>query len=699
MLKLSLLLILLSHSAYSMLLGWVESPGYPSGYLPHASLNWSRCAPKGHTLSIRLIHLDLEDSQDCENDAVKVSLNGNLISVLCGKREFEELQSTVNPLLVSSPGGCLSLSFHSDYSNIKRHTGFRGFYTVQDFNECEDDPENGCTQFCHNFIGGYHCSCRHGYHLDTDKHTCTVSCSEDLSGLNQGDISSPSWPGSYAENANCRYNLSVEPQLQLELHFSEVFDVEQSPDGQCIDALRIETPSGTLGPFCGHTPPPSPLLTHSHQVKIYFTSDGFGTNKGFSFHFKTRGKVCPAVVTSNSTVTPQKPEYHPGQTVTVTCDLGHAVNNQGTQTLSSEYVTTCLSTGIWVPEHPCEPLNCGLPDIPEDGILQLVGSDNSNTQYKDKIQFNCSSNYYMLEGDDTYTCSASGEWVSGGGETHMPKCTPVCGMPEKRSSSAGRILGGEAAVLGEIPWQLLIKEPSRGGASLINDRWAVTAAHVVEGVEETSLQLYGGLVRGRATNDRSSGVVVIDSEKIIIHPGYTKGLSPESRTSFDNDIALIRFASRVNFGPNLLPICLPEVNRGLEENEQGTISGWGLTEGNNRLVTSRVLKYAHIGVYSLNKCQDTPYSPTGTRMSFTDNMFCAGAEGKDSCQKDSGGPFVSPMLSSGSGPHYLIGIVSWGPPCAESIKRGREEQFKGYYTKVENYVDWIKDTINKVENS
>lgn len=71
--KLSLLLLLLSHSASSMLLGWVDSPGYPNGYSPHASLNWSRCVAKGHTLSLRLIHLDLEDSQDCENDAVKVS--------------------------------------------------------------------------------------------------------------------------------------------------------------------------------------------------------------------------------------------------------------------------------------------------------------------------------------------------------------------------------------------------------------------------------------------------------------------------------------------------------------------------------------------------------------------------------------------------------------------------------------------------
>lgn len=47
-------------------------------------------------------------------------------------------------------------------------------------------------------------------------------------------------------------------------------------------------------------------------------------------------------------------------------------------------------------------VNCGRPDIPEDGILQLVGSDDPQTQYKDQIQFNCSSKYYTLEGDGDY---------------------------------------------------------------------------------------------------------------------------------------------------------------------------------------------------------------------------------------------------------------------------------------------------------
>lgn len=260
----------------------------------------------------------------------------------------------------------------------------------------------------------------------------------------------------------------------------------------------------------------------------------------------------------------------------------------------------------------------------------------------------------------------------------------MCGMPEVDSSSSGRILGGQTAALGVIPWQLFIKEPNRGGASLINDQWAVTAAHVMKNVDETSLQLLGGLVDGKSTT-----ATVINSEKIIIHPGYANN----DETNFDNDIALIRFKSRVDLGPNLLPVCLPSTDRGVVENEQGTVSGWGATDVNGKLQrSSQFLQYVHIPVYALSDCENTPTLPNSNKKGiFTSNMFCAGEKGKDSCPGDSGGPFVSPMLSSDEGPHYLIGIVSWGPSC-------RSRNYKGYYTKVANYVDWIKQTIEEVEN-
>lgn len=66
-----------------------------------------------------------------------------------------------------------------------------------------------------------------------------MSCNEDLSGQKRGHISSPSWPAPYAENAACQYTLSVDSHLQLELDFSDDFDVEQSPDGPCIDSIMV----------------------------------------------------------------------------------------------------------------------------------------------------------------------------------------------------------------------------------------------------------------------------------------------------------------------------------------------------------------------------------------------------------------------------------------------------------------------------
>lgn len=61
----------------------------------------------------------------------QVSEGQNVLAQLCGKMTLKELQSSVNPSLRSSSGGCLSLTFQSDYSNTERHAGFKAFYTTQ----------------------------------------------------------------------------------------------------------------------------------------------------------------------------------------------------------------------------------------------------------------------------------------------------------------------------------------------------------------------------------------------------------------------------------------------------------------------------------------------------------------------------------------------------------------------------------------
>lgn len=269
----------------------------------------------------------------------------------------------------------------------------------------------------------------------------------------------------------------------------------------------------------------------------------------------------------------------------------------------------------------------------------------------------------------------------------------MCGKTESEISAIGRIMGGRKANLGEIPWQLLLKEPRRGGASLISDRWAVTAAHVVDGIEQSTLTFFGGVIDGLKAKTTDSDVVVMVAEKIIIHPSYVKGVPDLKHTSYDNDIALIRLSSRVKLGPTVIPICLPEADGGLKVDQLGTVSGWG---GTDKFEKTKILHHVNVAGYTHTKCEDTPVTSEKQHMVFTQNMFCAGAEGKDSCAGDSGGPFILPRLGFGNqnnrGPYRLKGIVSWGSPCGE-------RQFKGYYTKVENYLDWIKETMEKPEQN
>ncbi|KAJ8354957.1 hypothetical protein SKAU_G00225240 [Synaphobranchus kaupii] len=351
----SLLVLFLPLSTSLPLLGWVESPGYPCGYPNEAKHDWERCAPPGHVLYLTLTHLDLEDSDGCEHDALEIFSGEMKLVSLCGRKSHSELQSSVNPSLQSNISGCLRLSFHSDYSKTQRHRGFRAFYTVKDVDECVD-PDNACNQYCANYIGGYRCFCWPGYYLEKDEHSCTVNCSMDLSGSALGTVSSPGRPGPYPEHALCTFTLAVDDHLQLVLEFAGAFDVQEAEGGQCVDSVTIKTPSREFGPFCGSVPPSSPLLTNSHQVQILFSSDATGTNTGFTFKYTTTAKTCPNEVTPNSSASPQMLQYRQGDQITVTCDPGHFPTAGHNDDVNyQDYKSVCQSTGVWNPIFPCDP--------------------------------------------------------------------------------------------------------------------------------------------------------------------------------------------------------------------------------------------------------------------------------------------------------------------------------------------------------
>ena len=123
----------------------------------------------------------------------------------------------------------------------------------------------------------------------------------------------------------------------------------------------------------------------------------------------------------------------------------------------------------------------------------------------------------------------------------------------------------------------------------------------------------------------------------------------------------------------------------MRTNDIGTASGWGLTQ---RGFLARNLKFVDIPVVDHQKCTAAYEKKSYPEGRVTDNMLCAGLQsgGKDSCRGDSGGALV--FLDNETQKWFVGGIVSWG-----SINCGEADQY-GVYTKVINYIPWIKSIIN-----
>ncbi|XP_046787141.1 mannan-binding lectin serine protease 2 isoform X8 [Gallus gallus] len=181
--RLLLLLAVLCGGANSSIVlqkmyGRITSPDFPNNYPNHKERTWNVTVPKGYAVRIYFTHFNLELSYQCEYDYVKLSSSGKTLATLCGQDSTDTEEAPGNKTYISIDN-TLTVVFRSDYSNEKPFTGFEAFYAAEDIDECKQlfDGEPLCSHHCHNYVGGYYCSCRIGYVLHENKRTCTDSSS------------------------------------------------------------------------------------------------------------------------------------------------------------------------------------------------------------------------------------------------------------------------------------------------------------------------------------------------------------------------------------------------------------------------------------------------------------------------------------------------------------------------------------------
>uniref|UniRef100_A0A915CD28 Peptidase S1 domain-containing protein n=1 Tax=Parascaris univalens TaxID=6257 RepID=A0A915CD28_PARUN len=267
-----------------------------------------------------------------------------------------------------------------------------------------------------------------------------------------------------------------------------------------------------------------------------------------------------------------------------------------------------------------------------------------------------------------------------------------CGL-KKDVNPLMRIVGGEDSTSTSWPWQALFMTYDKNGvglmcgASLIADRWLLTAAHCAQFQHVDSFVALG-------TTSLSDLRDVYAIGALIIHPDY-------SPFTASNDIALIQTTEKVKLSSLVSPVCVPRDDSLLIR--KGTIayvSGFGVTidraESGKRwaMRTSNILMQTSLPIIDERSCARKWSAMTAGTTIITDKQLCAGSLLRGTAPGDSGGPLQVEGLD---GHWYIVGITSFGANSEDALLD--QGTYPGVYTRVAAYFDWIVESIEVFETS
>jgi len=246
---------------------------------------------------------------------------------------------------------------------------------------------------------------------------------------------------------------------------------------------------------------------------------------------------------------------------------------------------------------------------------------------------------------------------------------PGCGLRPLQPAGEEKVVGGHQAVPGDHGHMTAMIRNGAFicGASLVNVRWIITAAHCIFG--SSNVNAYVLNVGGHDRLSVETWVQPMRVERLIMHPQY-------SSATLRHDIALMKTTTPVIIDNYyIIPICIPDGS----EDWAGTLgwaTGWGtLFSGGS---VSRYLMQVNMLHLTHDRCKQRFGASVDTAL-----QMCGGEIGGniDTCQGDSGGPYI--FYSSRNSRWYLIGITSWGYGCGDG----------GVYTRTSGYYNWVVSTV------
>ncbi|MGH0186274.1 UNVERIFIED_CONTAM: hypothetical protein FKN15_020685 [Acipenser sinensis] len=454
-----------------------------------------------------------------------------------------------------------------------------------------------------------------------------------------GNFSTPHYPSFYPPNLDCNWTIKVPENMKIRLKFTMFRVREPNIDISDCGKDYVEIM------YCGERSLLAVASTDNTMV-VKFHSDESFTDKGFQAVYNAYDprNPCPGQFACNTGLCVK---------TTLRCD---GWNDCGD--MSDEVDCKCgedqfkCDNGLCKPKYwVCDRVNdCG------DGSDEKSCSCGTD-------QWKCESGLCI---DKDKVCDGTQDCSDRSDEASCSK--QDCG---KRPYKHNRIVGGTNADVGEWPWQVSLHFKTSGhtcGASIISERWLVSAAHCFPTTNLDWLT-YSGLYTQLDYSSAESRKL----KSITVHPNYNP-------FTFDNDVAVLELSDPLEFSSTVYPLCLPDATHTFPAGKSCFVTGWGALAESGPL--ANILQKAEVKIINDTVC-DTVMSGE-----VTSRMLCSGylTGGVDACQGDSGGPLV---CQESSGRWFQSGIVSWGDGCARRNK-------PGVYSRVTQLRGWIKEQTGKV---